>query len=79
MNRRQRIGLVVIVVSVGLMAAALLLSQGWSDDRPLHLYVIQDGLLGIYAIFTRWILAALVLPITIGVLMLLPVWSNSTD
>ena len=77
MNRNQRAGCVFVIVGLALVAIALLLSFGWGNpDTQLIIYYIgpqeYDSAfkdLENTRIYTKYVLAILVLPITYGVLL----------
>ncbi len=84
MNQNQRLGATVIVVSLALMAIALVLSKNWGvAGYPLVLYYIDDldydsafKEFEHTAIYTKYVIAMLVVPLTYGVLRYLSLVSS---
>jgi hypothetical protein len=88
MDRNQKAGCVLITLSLALATIALLISAGWGTDSPLVIYYLDhqdyDSILKDFentAIYTKYVLATLVVPTTYGLLLYksLALWFPASD
>ena len=87
MNESQRSGAIVILITLALMAIALILSSNWGrPGYPLFLFIIEElpveydsplKALEHTIFYTKYVLALLMLPLTYGVLLFFSLCHNA--